>query len=133
MRRPYIGYTFYKSKFITNDKIYKDIYTPFKVKNNNTIYGIIIKPPKLSTKKTIIFTHGNYSDISDTLILKDIAEISQTNIISYDASGFGFSSGVASEIQHIKDLITIYNFAKQSFNIKPEDGKLITLVSFPIH
>ena len=53
-------------------------------------------------------------------ILAKMCKILQVNIIGYDYSGYGTSSGSASESQTYKDIEAVYLWAVQTLNIPPD-------------
>ena len=71
-------------------------------------------------KFTIIFSHGNCSDISTIFsFLVDMATILKVDVVSYDYSGYGRSEGRPSEneicldIEQVMDFLTSYLRLKQ--------------------
>lgn len=63
-----------------------------KTNNNNSIYYIHIEPSDIKSKKTIVFSHGNGSDIYVLFdFLKNLANECNVNVVCYDYIGYGLS------------------------------------------
>jgi len=62
-------------------------------------------------KYTILFSHGNSTDIGLTRNhLVDLAQNLKVNILSYDYSGYGLSTGHPSEVNVYADIRAAYDF-----------------------
>ena len=61
--------------------------------------------------KTILFSHGNATDLGGTHpIAVSLCKATCCNIVTYDYSGYGHSSGYPSEGNTYKDIQTVYTF-----------------------
>ncbi|KAK9098355.1 hypothetical protein Syun_025400 [Stephania yunnanensis] len=71
---------------------------------------------------TILYSHGNAADLGQMqeLFIELRAHL-RVNIMSYDYSGYGASTGKPSEFNTYYDIDAVYNCLKSEYNIKPED------------
>ena len=76
-----------------------------------TIYRI--RPDRITNKtKTIIYSHGNATDIGAMYFMQVImAKGLQCNVIMYDYSGYGASGGVPLEHRTYQDIEMVYDYA----------------------
>ncbi|EPS62000.1 hypothetical protein M569_12791 [Genlisea aurea] len=71
---------------------------------------------------TILYSHGNAADLGQMqeLFIELRAHL-RVNIMSYDYSGYGASSGKPSELNTYYDIEAVYNSLKTEYGIKQED------------
>ena len=72
------------------------------------------------TKKTVIYSHGNATDIGQ--IANFFYKMSQTlkvNIICYDYIGYGETGGIASENGCIDPIDAVYNYVRFKLQVPP--------------
>ncbi|KAF1742715.1 hypothetical protein MXB_5338, partial [Myxobolus squamalis] len=79
------------------------------------LHLILFEPPLY----TILYSHGNASDLGHHYnILMELGIFLNCNIVSYDYSGYGLSTGVPSEQNIIKNIEKVYNFMVQNLKIE---------------
>lgn len=71
---------------------------------------------------TLLYSHGNAADLGQMqeLFIELRAHL-RVNIMSYDYSGYGASSGKPSEFNTYYDIEAVYNCLKSDYGIKQED------------
>lgn len=71
---------------------------------------------------TLLYSHGNAADLGQMqeLFIELRAHL-RVNIMSYDYSGYGASSGKPSELNTYYDIEAVYNCLKSEYGIKQED------------
>jgi len=90
----------------------------FKIKSNqNDIDVIMCYPDNLTSNKFIIFSHGNASS-NETMwqYLLDLSYKLNARVICYDYQGYGHSQGVCSEKNCYRDIASVINYIKETFN-----------------
>lgn len=73
-------------------------------------------------KFTLLYSHGNAADLGQMqeLFIELRAHL-RLNIMSYDYSGYGASTGKPSELNTYYDIEAVYNCLKDKYGIKQED------------
>lgn len=71
---------------------------------------------------TILYSHGNAADLGQMqeLFIELRAHL-RVNIMSYDYSGYGASTGKPSEYNTYQDIEAVYNCLKDDYGVKEED------------
>ncbi|CAG0921192.1 unnamed protein product [Notodromas monacha] len=70
---------------------------------------------------TILYSHGNSCDFGHTLhFLSVLCTVTRCNLITYDYSGFGESTGSPSEQGMYADHYATYQFLLSKFNLTPD-------------
>ncbi|KAI4380503.1 hypothetical protein MLD38_006686 [Melastoma candidum] len=89
-------------------------------KSGNKIVATFWKHP--FARFTLLYSHGNAADLGQMqeLFIELRAHL-RVNIMSYDYSGYGASSGKPSEFNTYYDIEAVYNCLEGEHNIKPED------------
>ncbi|KAI3952542.1 hypothetical protein MKW92_051527 [Papaver armeniacum] len=89
-------------------------------KGGNKIVATFWKHP--FARFTILYSHGNAADLGQMqeLFIELRAHL-RVNIMSYDYSGYGASSGKPSEFNTYYDIEAVYNCLKRDYGIKQED------------
>ncbi|KAI3853136.1 hypothetical protein MKX03_004381 [Papaver bracteatum] len=89
-------------------------------KGGNKIVATFWKHP--FARFTILYSHGNAADLGQMqeLFIELRAHL-RVNIMSYDYSGYGASSGKPSEFNTYYDIEAVYNCLKRDYAIKQED------------
>uniref|UniRef100_A0A5B6YX97 Putative alpha/beta hydrolase domain-containing protein 17B-like n=1 Tax=Davidia involucrata TaxID=16924 RepID=A0A5B6YX97_DAVIN len=89
-------------------------------KGGNKIVATFWKHP--SGRFTILYSHGNAADLGQMqeLFIELRAHL-RVNIMSYDYSGYGASSGKPSEFNTYYDIEAVYNCLKSEYGIRQED------------
>ncbi|KAK3189544.1 hypothetical protein Dsin_029105 [Dipteronia sinensis] len=91
-----------------------------ETKGGNKIVATFWKHP--FARFTLLYSHGNAADLGQMhdLFIELRAHL-RVNIMSYDYSGYGASTGKPSEINTYYDIEAVYNCLKREYNIKQED------------
>ncbi|KAI6179054.1 Peptidase-S9 domain-containing protein [Aphelenchoides besseyi] len=89
-----------------------------RTKFDNYLACAFIKPANPNPRYTLIFSHPNGSDISDHL--SDTAAFLNCNIVAYDYSGYGISSGRHNERNLYADIEAVYQHTRTERNIPDE-------------
>ncbi|KAJ7955600.1 alpha/beta hydrolase domain-containing protein 17B-like [Quillaja saponaria] len=89
-------------------------------KGGNKIVATFWKHP--FARFTILYSHGNAADLGQMheLFIELRAHL-RVNIMSYDYSGYGSSTGKPSEINTYYDIEAVYDCLKSKYEIKQED------------
>ncbi|KAL6506121.1 hypothetical protein OROHE_022650 [Orobanche hederae] len=89
-------------------------------KGGNKIVATFWKHP--SARFTLLYSHGNAADLGQMqeLFIELRAHL-RVNIMSYDYSGYGASTGKPSEFNTYYDIEAVYNCLKNEYGIKQED------------
>ncbi|KAG5676889.1 hypothetical protein PVAND_006693 [Polypedilum vanderplanki] len=107
-----------------DEKFIKDHFDAFyaKTKRRNRIACLHIKSPKKDAKFTLLFSHGNAADLGMlcSFYLKLVNQLN-INLFSYDYSGYGRSTGSASEKNLYSDIESAYNILLKRYNLKKEN------------
>lgn len=93
-----------------------------RTKKGNDIVTVHIKHPKASA--TLLYSHGNAADLGQMFEL--FVELSlrlRVNLVGYDYSGYGQSTGKASECNTYSDVDAVYKCLKEKYGVK--DDQLI--------
>ncbi|RAL53694.1 unnamed protein product [Cuscuta campestris] len=91
-----------------------------ETKGGNKIVATFWKHP--FARFTLLYSHGNAADLGQMqgLFLELRAHL-RVNIMSYDYSGYGGSSGKPSELNTYNDIEAVYKCLKSEYGIKQED------------
>uniref|UniRef100_A0A6N2MQU7 Serine aminopeptidase S33 domain-containing protein n=1 Tax=Salix viminalis TaxID=40686 RepID=A0A6N2MQU7_SALVM len=91
-----------------------------ETKVGNKIVATFWKHP--FARFTVLYSHGNAADLGQMheLFIELRAHL-RVNIMSYDYSGYGASSGKPSEFNTYHDIEAAYNCLKKDYGIKQED------------
>ncbi|XP_060670778.1 uncharacterized protein LOC107427000 isoform X2 [Ziziphus jujuba] len=89
-------------------------------KGGNKVVATFWKHP--FARFTILYSHGNAADLGQMheLFIELRAHL-RVNIMSYDYSGYGASTGKPSEFNTYYDIEAVYNCLKNHYGIKQED------------
>ncbi|KAK4774404.1 hypothetical protein SAY86_009339 [Trapa natans] len=89
-------------------------------KGGNKIVATFWKHP--FARFTLLYSHGNAADLGQMqeLFIELRAHL-RVNIMSYDYSGYGASSGKPSEFNTYYDIEAVYNCLKREYGVKEED------------
>ncbi|CAO1315884.1 unnamed protein product [Diamesa tonsa] len=93
-----------------------------KTKRGNKIACLYIKNPKKDVKYTILFSHGNAADLGmlASFYCRLIHHLN-CNLFSYDYSGYGNSTGKASEKNLYSDIEAAWHALIKRYNLKREN------------
>ncbi|KAF5749539.1 alpha/beta hydrolase domain-containing protein 17B-like [Tripterygium wilfordii] len=71
---------------------------------------------------TVLYSHGNAADLGQmTELFIELRAHLRVNIMSYDYSGYGASTGKPSEFNTYHDVEAVYNCLKRDYGIKQEE------------
>lgn len=88
-------------------------------RRGNDVVAVHVKHPKASA--TMLYSHGNAADLGQMFEL--FVELSirlRINIMGYDYSGYGQSTGKASECNTYADIDAAYKCLKEQYGVKDE-------------
>ncbi|KAL9226486.1 hypothetical protein vseg_002293 [Gypsophila vaccaria] len=91
-----------------------------KTKKGNEIVGVFMRNPL--AKITLIYSHGNAADLGQMYSL--FAELCihlKVNLMGYDYSGYGQSTGKPSEQNTYADIEAVYRCLVEKYGVKEED------------
>lgn len=77
---------------------------------------VVVAFTKPSAKATILYSHGNATDVG--AMYDRYADISDTlgvNVVAYDYSGYGRSTGAPTEMTTYDDITAAYHWARQQY------------------
>ncbi|XP_055803009.1 uncharacterized protein LOC129872156 [Solanum dulcamara] len=90
-----------------------------RTRRGNEIVAVHVKHPKASA--TMLYSHGNAADLGQMFEL--FVELSlrlRVNLMGYDYSGYGQSSGKPSECNTYADIDAVYKCLKEQYGVKDE-------------
>ncbi|CAH9105561.1 unnamed protein product [Cuscuta europaea] len=90
-----------------------------RTRKGNEIVAVHVKHPKASA--TMLYSHGNAADLGQMFEL--FVELSlrlRINLIGYDYSGYGRSTGKPSECNTYADINAVYKCLKEQYGVKDE-------------
>ncbi|XP_040997843.1 alpha/beta hydrolase domain-containing protein 17C-like [Juglans microcarpa x Juglans regia] len=89
-------------------------------KSGNKIVAMFWRHPL--ARFTLLYSHGNAADLGQMheLFIELRAHL-RVNVMSYDYSGYGASTGKPSELNTYYDIEAVYNCLKREYGIKQED------------
>ncbi|KAL8161433.1 hypothetical protein V2J09_012922 [Rumex salicifolius] len=89
-------------------------------RKGNEIIAVFIKNPSASL--TVLFSHGNAADLGQMLnIFLELSVSLGVNLMGYDYSGYGQSSGKPSEQDTYADIEAAYDSLVEKYGLKEED------------
>lgn len=115
---------FQESAIGMDDKFIKDYFDAFytKTKRGNKIACLYIKSPKKDPKFTILFSHGNAADLGMlTGFYCRLVHHLNINLFSYDYSGYGVSSGKATEKNIYSDIEAAWHALLKRYDLKADN------------
>ncbi|BAT79433.1 alpha/beta hydrolase domain-containing protein 17B-like [Vigna umbellata] len=92
----------------------------FPNRRGTEIVAVYVRHP--NAKSTVLYSHGNAADIGQMYEL--FVELSihlRINLIGYDYSGYGQSSGKPSEHNTYADIEAVYKYLEENYGAKQED------------
>ncbi|XP_027075009.1 uncharacterized protein [Coffea arabica] len=90
-----------------------------RTRRGNDIVAVHVKHPKASA--TMLYSHGNAADLGQMFEL--FVELSlrlRVNLMGYDYSGYGQSTGKPTEYNTYADIDAIYKCLKEQYGVKDE-------------
>lgn len=107
-----------------DEKFMKDHFEAFytKTKKKNRIACLHIKSPRKDPKFTVLFSHGNAADLGMlTGFYCRLVHQLNINLFSYDYSGYGRSSGTATEKNLYADIEAAWHVLLKRYDLKREN------------
>ncbi|XP_020264408.1 protein ABHD17B-like isoform X2 [Asparagus officinalis] len=102
--------------------------TRVKTRRGNEIVAMFIKNLNLATKEvegaglTVLYSHGNAADLGQMYeLFVELSVHLRVNLMAYDYSGYGQSSGKPSEQNTYADIEAAYRCLVDTYGICPED------------
>lgn len=90
-----------------------------RTRRGNEIVAVHIKHPKASA--TLLYSHGNAADLGQMFeLFVELGLRLRLNIIGYDYSGYGQSTGKPSECNTYADIDAVYKCLKEKYGVKDE-------------
>ncbi|XP_022884190.1 protein ABHD17C-like isoform X2 [Olea europaea var. sylvestris] len=91
-----------------------------KTKRGNEIVAMYVKNPV--AKLTMLYSHGNAADLGQMYdLFSELSIHLRVNMMGYDYSGYGQSTGKPSEQNTYADIEAVYNCLQESYGLKEED------------
>lgn len=123
-----ITYTLVLDPRLANPPMRGGIVEALKLPSKKTHVAILVYriPPEYTTDqtKTIIYSHGNATDIGAMFMLQSVlVHALQCNVVMYDYSGYGESGGVPTENNTYTDVVTVYEYVKAT--ISPNTSNIV--------
>ncbi|CAN0896620.1 Alpha/beta hydrolase domain-containing protein 17B [Linum grandiflorum] len=89
-------------------------------RRGNEIVAVHIKHPRASA--TLLYSHGNAADLGQMYeLFVELSNRLRVNLMGYDYSGYGRSSGKPTEYNTYADIEAAYNCLKDQYGVKDED------------
>jgi pimeloyl-ACP methyl ester carboxylesterase len=80
------------------------------------------KSPPAPSRRTLLFSHGNSTDIGITFFhMSELAVRLRVDVLAYDYSGYGQSTGAPSEYQLYADIDAAYHYLVEQSGVHPLD------------
>ncbi|KAL9258740.1 Alpha/beta hydrolase domain-containing protein [Drosera capensis] len=91
-----------------------------ETKAGNKIVATMWKHP--FARFTVLYSHGNAADLGQMMeLFIELRAHLRVNIMSYDYSGYGASTGKPTELNTYHDIEAVYNCLKSVYGIKQEE------------
>ncbi|KAK4393231.1 Alpha/beta hydrolase domain-containing protein 17C [Sesamum angolense] len=91
-----------------------------KTKRGTEIVAVYVKNP--TAKLTLLYSHGNAADLGQMYdLFSELSIHLQVNLMGYDYSGYGQSTGKPSEQNTYADIEAAYECLKETYGVKEED------------
>ncbi|KAF2313807.1 hypothetical protein GH714_013550 [Hevea brasiliensis] len=90
-----------------------------RTRRGNEIVAIHIKHPRASL--TLLYSHGNAADLGQMFeLFVELSKRLRINLMGYDYSGYGQSSGKPTECNTYADIDAAYNCLREQYGVKDE-------------
>ncbi|KFK33821.1 hypothetical protein AALP_AA5G064600 [Arabis alpina] len=91
-----------------------------KTKRGNQVVAAYIKNPTASL--TLLYSHGNAADLGQMFeLFSELSLHLRVNLIGYDYSGYGRSTGKPSEQNTYYDIEAVYRCLEEEYGVKEQD------------
>ncbi|KAM7280446.1 hypothetical protein ACFE04_007580 [Oxalis oulophora] len=89
-------------------------------KRGNQVAAVYFKNPKASL--TLLYSHGNAADLGQMYdLFSELSLHLKVNVMGYDYSGYGQSTGKPSEQNTYTDIEAVYRCLEEKYDVKEED------------
>ncbi|XWS47606.1 hypothetical protein CRYUN_Cryun14cG0166600 [Craigia yunnanensis] len=90
-----------------------------RTRRGNDIVAVHIKHPKASS--TLLYSHGNAADLGQMFeLFVELCNRLRVNLMGYDYSGYGQSTGKPTECNTYADIDAAYKCLKEQYGVKDE-------------
>ncbi|XP_057523574.1 uncharacterized protein LOC130803479 [Amaranthus tricolor] len=90
-----------------------------KTRRGNDVVAVYVKHPKASS--TLLYSHGNAADLGQMFeLFVELSSRLRVNLMGYDYSGYGQSTGKPSESNTYADIDAAYKCLKEQYGVKDE-------------
>ncbi|OAY57098.1 alpha/beta hydrolase domain-containing protein 17B isoform X1 [Manihot esculenta] len=90
-----------------------------RTRRGNQIVAIHIKHPRASS--TLLYSHGNAADLGQMFeLFVELSKRLRVNLMGYDYSGYGQSSGKPTECNTYADIDAAYNCLREQYGVRDE-------------
>ncbi|KAL3629490.1 hypothetical protein CASFOL_026712 [Castilleja foliolosa] len=91
-----------------------------KTKRGTEIVAVYVKNP--AAKLTLLYSHGNAADLGQMYeLFSELSIHLRVNLMGYDYSGYGQSTGKPSELNTYADIEAAYECLQVNYGVKEED------------
>ncbi|KAL8471858.1 hypothetical protein ACS0TY_028546 [Phlomoides rotata] len=91
-----------------------------KTKRGTEIVAMYVKNP--TAKLTMLYSHGNAADLGQMYdLFSELSIHLRVNLLGYDYSGYGLSTGKPTEQNTYADIEAAYECLQQTYGVKEED------------
>ncbi|XP_059655629.1 uncharacterized protein LOC132302724 [Cornus florida] len=91
-----------------------------RTKGDNFIFTVYVKNPSASF--TVLYSHGNATDLGQMfMFFTQLSDQLNVNVMGYDYSGYGRSTGEPSEQATYADIEAAYTCLTETYGVKQED------------
>ncbi|KMT18573.1 hypothetical protein BVRB_2g027060 [Beta vulgaris subsp. vulgaris] len=88
-------------------------------RRGNDVVAVYVKHPKASA--TLLYSHGNAADLGQMFeLFVELSSRLRVNLMGYDYSGYGQSTGKPSESNTYADIDAAYKCLKEQYGVKDE-------------
>ncbi|RRT78355.1 hypothetical protein BHE74_00031904 [Ensete ventricosum] len=89
-------------------------------RRGNEIVAVYLRHPRATA--TLLYSHGNAADIGQMFdLFVELSVHLRVNLIGYDYSGYGQSTGKPTEYNTYADIEAVYNSLKEQYGVADED------------
>ncbi|CAL9038558.1 unnamed protein product [Musa banksii] len=89
-------------------------------RRGNEIVAVYLRHPRATA--TLLYSHGNAADIGQMFdLFVELSVHLRVNLIGYDYSGYGQSTGKPTEYNTYADIEAVYNCLKEQYGVADED------------
>ncbi|GLU10882.1 hypothetical protein SLE2022_276590 [Rubroshorea leprosula] len=89
-------------------------------KRGNQVVAVYIKNPAAAL--TVLYSHGNAADLGQMYeLFTELSAHLRVNLMGYDYSGYGQSTGKPSEQNTYADIEAVYRCLREKYGVKEED------------